>query len=60
MNMLKKYVSARRSAFAFVGLIFAAVGWVANAPPVMWTGLFFLAIGIVEIALMSRRNGRES
>jgi hypothetical protein len=41
-------------------LIFAAVGWAATAPPVMWTGLFFFAIGIVEIAIMSFRNGRES
>jgi len=60
MNMLTKYASARRSAFAFVGLIFAAVGWAANAPPVMWTGLFFFAVGIGEIAIMSFRNGRAS
>ena len=60
MNKLTKYAAARRSVFAFVGLIFAAVGWAANASPVMWTGLFFFAIGIVEIAIMSFRDERKS
>jgi hypothetical protein len=60
MNLFTKSGPLRRNAFAFVGLIFAAVGWAGSAPPVMWTGLFFFAIGVGEIAIMSFRHGRGS
>jgi hypothetical protein len=53
---MKNSPSARPNAFILIGSIFASVGWIANTPPVLWVGLFFVAIGIGERAVAAFRK----
>lgn len=48
--------SSRPNAFIFAGSFFAVTGWIANSPPNLWVGLFFVAVGVGEHVVATIRK----
>jgi len=56
MNKPDKYTPAVPNAFIFAGLFFAFPGWIANMPPLLWPGLFFVVAGVLMRVIFAIRN----
>ena len=52
----KSGLSKQPEAFVFAGLMFAFPGWIANMPPLLWVGLAFAAIGLLQRLVASIRK----